>query len=297
MVLVFVGLFVLSACGDTEPEKAAGGGSSGAAMKPGGSGGAGAGGGSVAGSGGAADATDFVAAYCGALRSCCQIDGFPTEPLASCEMDAKQQINVFAGLERGTVVTTSQLPACIAALQGIAPGCGAADSSFVACARAFNGTVDEGGECVKVVDCKRGEHPVICLKLSGAEDKGVCHELKPAGLDAPCSISADSASYYGLTYSTSAAVGPPLAYCSVAAGHYCDLDAEVCRARLPATTACTAREQCEDGLICDETCQEPKPDGSACTSSLACGPASRCIDAKCQPARFVAESVCEGDLD
>lgn len=138
---------------------------------------------------------------------------------------------------------------------------------------------------------------MICLKLSGSEEaKGVCHELKPAELDAPCVISADSEVYYGLTYTTDS-MAPPLAYCSVRAGRYCDLDGDVCRARLPATIACTAREQCEDGLVCVETCREPTSDGSPCTDLLECGSASRCIGGTSQPARFVDESVCGGDLD
>lgn len=105
VMLGCAGLLALSACGDTEPGKAAAGGGGGDATKP--SGGAGAGGSSTA-NGGASNATDIIKAYCGALRSCCQVDGFPTEPLANCETDAKQQINLFAGLERGTVVATSQ---------------------------------------------------------------------------------------------------------------------------------------------------------------------------------------------
>lgn len=241
---------------------------------------------------------DFAAAFCRAARSCCEADGFGSTELQECEADAERQFDVIEGIERGAVVVTDQLPSCVAQLSALADECVFDPDIQQACNAAFAGTVAPAGECVNVLDCAHDDDAVVCIRIeaNGVEPtSGTCRRLQPAALGERCLVTV-SARPYGVTHTTNE-TDPPLTYCDTESDLYCSLDTGTCESLGAPGTPCTTVQGCQSGLVCVETCQEPKQPGEGCSSSSECLAPARCVEGQCGTPRFASEQLCGGDLN
>jgi hypothetical protein len=274
----------------------AGNGSAGASANQGGSASQ-SGSGGRAGSGAAGTHGDFVAAFCGAARSCCELDGIDATGLQDCEAEAERQFDVLEAVARGTVVVTTELASCVAGLEELAEVCVFDATALSVCNSAFNGTVAPGGACVDALDCEQDDDAVTCIRLQSSDDAadGTCRRLTPAALGEPCMATVGELPYR-LTYTTEG-VEPPLAYCAMASSLYCSFETGTCQEQGGVGTPCTTRQACRAGLVCAETCRAPKQLGESCEGTAECGPSASCVAGQCERGRFASPQLCGGDLN
>jgi hypothetical protein len=210
------------------------------------------------------------------------------------------QTHTLQGVVDGTVtVNGSVMATCAAAIQSVAGTCTFGTDITTKCENVFNGTVADGQPCRFADECKRGDGPVVCLKVStssvSSPETGVCHPLQRGASGSPCIFSA-SGNLAGATY-TSPDPNPPLVFCHSDDGLSCSSPSRTCTPLAALGTSCAGGGACAAGLYCHTTCRQKKSEGETCTGSGECADPFACKSGSCAPIPVASDKLCGGDYN
>lgn len=237
-------------------------------------------------------------AFCTMVRSCCVQAGHPLEPLATCESEAPQQIEVLSPIVAGKADPLEPaFSRCVDALHTIGDTCAITTPMRDACALVTRGLVPEGGACSGWRDCLPMSTPVACVKTStpGTDESatGVCKPIARAGEGDACA--ADGGEFFGGTTYWTQDPTLTLAYCDFRDHLYCK-GRKTCAPLLNEGDDCSQGGQCPVGQHCNATCQRDLSEGDDCTQGGQCDNAFTCVDGHCRPRPFDANR-CSGDYN
>jgi hypothetical protein len=242
-----------------------------------------------------AAADEFVSAFCGAVKGCCEAGGFAPELVADCEQTFQRE-QLAAVLDGALVFRDPERSRCVKSLEAVTVSCEVPMDS--ACSRIYDGTVDEGGSCQRAIECRAGRGAVVCVFTVGGDEEpqsGICRAVEEGEIGSPClgTIGEDG---FSTDYTTSDA-NPSLHVCDRRQGLYCDESTSTCQTLKGTGEPCG---ECEHGLYCrssDATCMPELVDGSACDSQDQCGGQRGCLDGICRARKVTDGDTCQGEID
>jgi hypothetical protein len=227
----------------------------------------------------------YVAAYCTAVRACCQRGGLgDAGALAGCETALAAAVTAPYRESQGSlVVSPAGLQAWVAALQQTANDCLSPPNAVWN--GVWMGTRAIGQPCSMSDECMTGSAPTACVVAGSTADggtpPGVCHAAPHGSLGGACGSSCATGYSCSFTVYTSDP-NAPTALCYASDGLRCDPITSTCVALTALGAPCTSSSDCGDDAYCSTTCKAhvgegaPCPDPSACFGEFICSSAAVC---------------------
>ena len=245
--------------------------------------------------------TQFGSAYCDSIAPCCVAASLPYDS-ATCKQTATAFLQGYVTNNSGKTYDAAAAGRCLDAVEEALHNCRNLEdqTTGVACAQIFIGSVPVGGACKDDTDCANdgscGFDPnnaggdLVCL----AQARTTTHAKVGAGCNGDC-VSSD-----GVTECSGSAVGSSgvAGICYASDGLYCSPQTQVCASLAQVGTACEFGG-CVTGAFCDAgTCAAQRDSGSCSDGPEACSANSFCdiTSGQCAPKK-AGGAVCNQSSD
>jgi hypothetical protein len=248
-------------------------------------------------------ATQFGTTYCDMLEPCCSSASLAYDP-AIYKQTAITYFQDYATENSSKTYDAAAAGRCLGAVEDALRNCGKFedDTTGVACASIFVGTVALGGACKDETDCANG---ASCAANPNDPSGGDVCRAQPGTTHAKAgeACSADCVSLNGVTEcgssgSPSGGSAGPAGICYAADGLHCSSQTQVCTALAQLGQACEP-EGCVTGAFCDAgSCAAQRDSGSCSAAPDACSAKSYCDFTSDQcTAKKAAGAVCNQSGD